>query len=496
MAKVGTPQLSTPLLPQATPTAGTPVASKVDANAAEAKALRRAITVSLILMMIEIVGGFMANSLAIMTDAMHLMSDVGGFALSLIALRVMRQRSTPKYSFGFQQAGVLGGLLSVLIVWLMAGALLVQAVHRVLTPQAINGKLMSIIATLGLCANLVLLVVLGHGHSHGGGGSCGGGHGHAHGAPAAAKSDHGHAHGSSPCSGHGDGGTSAGHGPASKDHGHGHGHAADEEKGHGHGGHGEHGGGHGHEEHGGGHGHDDHGGCSGHGESPKAAADSHGHAHGGHSEGDHGHAHGQDTHKDDEGGQSPGGLQRSLVMQAALIHVIGDFVQSIGVMLAGFMIWLEPIDIGRTPTGLPAWVYMDPICTFVFSILVICTTIGTIRQAIAQVMMSVPDHINPQALKRTILGVANVVSVHDIHVWQVGQSSVCTAHIIIDDVNASTKTLERLTILAQEKHGIGHTTFQLEVEGEFDHSIEHLKLGDMTCHEALCNEGDLCRSPA
>lgn len=181
-------------------------------------------------------------------------------------------------------------------------------------------------------------------------------------------------------------------------------------------------------------------------------------------------------------------------MKAAIIHVIGDMVQSIGVMVAGFLIWLEPFDIGTTTDGLSNWCYADPLCTLVFSILVVLTTIGTIRQAIMQVMLSVPDGIQPEAVKRAILAVPNVVSIHDLHIWQIGDSTVLTGHIIIDQISASMKVLERCTILSQERFNIGHTTFQIEVDGEFDHSIERLKMGDTSCHAMLCNVNDRCPS--
>eukprot|EP00442_Polarella_glacialis_P010786 CAMPEP_0115085660 /NCGR_PEP_ID=MMETSP0227-20121206/22076_1 /TAXON_ID=89957 /ORGANISM="Polarella glacialis, Strain CCMP 1383" /LENGTH=265 /DNA_ID=CAMNT_0002474877 /DNA_START=78 /DNA_END=873 /DNA_ORIENTATION=+ len=158
-------QLKAPLLPlegskspSASPSSASPVSTKSDE---EATKLRRAICVSLCLMVIEIIGGILANSLAIITDAMHLLSDVGGFALSLLALHFMKQQATAKYSFGFHQAGSLGGLISVMLVWILAGALLVQATHRMFEPEPVDGPVMSGIATLGFLANVLMYAVLG-----------------------------------------------------------------------------------------------------------------------------------------------------------------------------------------------------------------------------------------------------------------------------------------------------------------------------------------------
>jgi len=89
-------------------------------------------------------------------------------------------------------------------------------------------------------------------------------------------------------------------------------------------------------------------------------------------------------------------------MSAAVIHIIGDIVQSIGIMLAAFCIWIEPIDVGKTTvysivtsedkldaSGQPLqtvitrelsnWVYADPCCTFLFAILVLLTTRKTAK---------------------------------------------------------------------------------------------------------------------
>lgn len=181
-------------------------------------------------------------------------------------------------------------------------------------------------------------------------------------------------------------------------------------------------------------------------------------------------------------------------MNAAIVHVIGDMVQSIGVIIAGLLIWLEPFDIGHTKSGLSNWCYADPLCTLLFSFLVIGTTISTIQQAIGQVMMSVPEHIKPQSVKRAIMDVPDVVSVHDLHIWQIGNSLICTGHVTIAEAGKAMKVLENLTHLAQDKFQIGHATFQLEVDGEFDHNIERLKLGDTSCHEHLCNDGALCKT--
>lgn len=175
-------------------------------------------------------------------------------------------------------------------------------------------------------------------------------------------------------------------------------------------------------------------------------------------------------------------------MQAAVIHIIGDLLQSIGVIVAGLLIWWAPFDIGTIPdpqnaTGEPItrWVYVDPGCTLLFTIIVMFTTVGTTRSIVSQVLMSFPDSIDPENLRSALKAVDGVVSLHDLHVWQVGQGNFLTAHVTIRKSADSMTTLNELISLCQTKYDIGHSTFQLEVEGEFDSSVEHLLLGSHRC---------------
>jgi len=175
-------------------------------------------------------------------------------------------------------------------------------------------------------------------------------------------------------------------------------------------------------------------------------------------------------------------------MQAAVIHIIGDLVQSIGVIVAGLLIWWAPFDIGTIPdpknaTGEPItrWVYVDPLCTLLFTVIVMFTTVGTTKKIISQVLMSFPDSIDPEKLRNDLKAVTGVVSLHDLHVWEVGQGNFLTAHVTIQKSANSMTILNDLITLCQKKYKIGHSTFQLETEGEFDRSVEHLLLGSHRC---------------
>lgn len=131
----------------------------------------------LIVMVIEILGGLKANSLAILTDAAHLLSDIAGFSISLFTVWVSGWKATPEHSFGYNRLEVIGVLLSVQLIWVMSVSLIYEAIKRLVTKQTqVNGKLMFGIAAFSLVVNLVLALWLGHDHSHLGHGH----HGHSH----------------------------------------------------------------------------------------------------------------------------------------------------------------------------------------------------------------------------------------------------------------------------------------------------------------------------
>ncbi|KAL0032825.1 hypothetical protein WJX77_001310 [Trebouxia sp. C0004] len=129
-----------------------------------------AIVLCTLFMIGEVVGGIYAHSLAVLTDAAHMLSDVLAFVISLCAGTYALRASKASHTFGYHRAEVLGSMMSVLIIWVVTGILVYEAVLRIIHPQHVNGKLMFILAITGIAVNLVNLAILGghHGHSHGG----------------------------------------------------------------------------------------------------------------------------------------------------------------------------------------------------------------------------------------------------------------------------------------------------------------------------------------
>jgi cation diffusion facilitator family transporter len=126
----------------------------------------------------ELVAGYLANSLALFSDAFHLLSDVVSFLVALVAIYLAEKPATRRHTFGFHRAEVIAALISVITIWILTAFLVREAIERIKTPQEIDAKLMCITASIGVGVNIVLAYVLG-GHHHG--------HSHDH-------DDHGHSH--------------------------------------------------------------------------------------------------------------------------------------------------------------------------------------------------------------------------------------------------------------------------------------------------------------
>lgn len=133
--------------------------------------------ISFVFMIAEFVGGYMSGSLAIMTDAAHILSDVAGFLISYFAIYMGSRPANYQMSFGYHRAEILGALASILLIWGLIVYLFIEAIHRIVHPEIIDGEIMLITACVGLICNLISIFTL---HS------CGGGHSH-----------HGHSHGHS-----------------------------------------------------------------------------------------------------------------------------------------------------------------------------------------------------------------------------------------------------------------------------------------------------------
>lgn len=111
----------------------------------------------LIFMVAEFLGGYFANSLAIMTEAAHLLTDLASFLLNLFAVWISQKRPTKRMSFGFSRAEVLGAVAGIFLIWIITGILFFTAVERIRHPNyEIDTNIMLIISGCGVMMNVVI----------------------------------------------------------------------------------------------------------------------------------------------------------------------------------------------------------------------------------------------------------------------------------------------------------------------------------------------------
>ncbi|KAL2088902.1 hypothetical protein ACEWY4_015801 [Coilia grayii] len=284
----------------------------------------------------ELVGGYVANSLAIMTDALHMLTDLVGIIVSLLALWLSAKPPTKRFTFGYHRLEVVSAGISVLLIYILTGVLLNEAVQRTVHQDfSIDGDVMLITAAVGVAVNLIMGFLLnqsGHLHSHS------------------------------------------------------------------------------------------------HGPSQPTQTQSHGHGH------QRGHG--------------------SLAVRAAFIHALGDLVQSIGVLIAAYVVRFKP-----------EYKLADPICTYVFSVLVLFTTVRIIRDTFIIVLEGAPRHMDVARIREDLLKLEDVQSVDELNIWALtADKTVAVVHLQL--LPSSSGNWEEVQAKARHlllhTYGVSRCTVQLQ----------------------------------
>jgi len=293
--------------------------------------------------------------------------------------------------------------------------LLGEATKRFFEPPQVKGKIMLIVAVMGLFFNLIQMRILhsGDGHYHLGG------------------EDHDHDH-----------------------HGHDHGHDHDHN--------------HDHDHH-----HHDHAAKNKITDSsvkePLVGINDE-HNHEGGCDHDHDHDHDHHDHPHDRiaaEGEDNFINTGNMNVDAAFLHVMGDMLMSVGVIIAALII-----------TWNPNWWYADPICTYLFSVIVFVTTVPIIKNCVKIIMEGTPKNISLEMLTNDILNLdkENIIDVHDLHVWQIAQGrNTMSTHL---KSKKPMKTLAQVTDLARRKYNLHHTTVQVEGVEDFEANPHHFECGN------------------
>jgi len=114
----------------------------------------------------ELIGGFMTNSLALLSDAGHMLSDIAALGLSMFAFHIAKRPATLSSTYGYHRVEILAALFNGLALWLIVGIILAAAYNRLFRPPEVHSYGLIIVATLGLIVNIVAGVILYASHHH------------------------------------------------------------------------------------------------------------------------------------------------------------------------------------------------------------------------------------------------------------------------------------------------------------------------------------------
>ncbi|CAF4217135.1 unnamed protein product [Adineta steineri] len=169
----------------------------------------------------------------------------------------------------------------------------------------------------------------------------------------------------------------------------------------------------------------------------------------------HGHSHDNKSSSVENTSEQPKS-SNNINIRAATIHVIGDFIQSIGVLFAAILINIKP-----------EYKLADPICTFIFSILVLITTVTIMRDIVLVLMEGVPSNVNYKQVVDDLVQISGVRNAHSLHIWSLSTQKVAlSVHIAIDNDQDPLKILSDAQKMLRKKHSITRSTIQVETYNE------------------------------
>lgn len=111
------------------------------------------ISLNIIFVIIEAVYGLYANSLALMADAGHNLSDVAGLVIAWGAFWLSNKKPTARYTFGFRKSSILSALFNAVFLLVAVGIIIWEAVHRLITPNVVEAKTVMVVALIGIIIN-------------------------------------------------------------------------------------------------------------------------------------------------------------------------------------------------------------------------------------------------------------------------------------------------------------------------------------------------------
>jgi len=151
-----------------------------------------------------------------------------------------------------------------------------------------------------------------------------------------------------------------------------------------------------------------------------------------------------------------GDAAHDLNVRSAYLHMVGDAVSAVGVVVAGVLIAL---------TG-ASWA--DSIVSILIGVLILWSSWGILQESVNVLLESIPKGMDMNAVEETIANVPGVLAVHDLHVWTIGSGIIaCSCHITVGEqsIRSGQDVLRLVNDELEARFGISHSTVQVEVEG-------------------------------
>lgn len=124
------------------------------------KALLAALCLTLLFALVEVVTGFMSNSLALISDAGHMVTDAAALGLALLAQVIAQRPPSPRHSFGLVRAEALAAFVNSLALLALVGWIMYEAIQRLTHPEPVQGGIVLVVAALGASINIVVAWIL------------------------------------------------------------------------------------------------------------------------------------------------------------------------------------------------------------------------------------------------------------------------------------------------------------------------------------------------
>ncbi|AET37718.1 cation diffusion facilitator family transporter Ecym_1494 [Eremothecium cymbalariae DBVPG len=352
--------------------------------------------------LVEIIVGYTVHSLALIADSFHMLNDIVSLLVALWAVNVAKNRNPDaKYTYGWKRAEILGALINAVFLIALCVSILIEAIQRFFEPQEItNPKLILYVGTAGLISNIVGLFLFhdhgGHMHSHGG----------SHDAELEAADPVPHSH---------------------TDH-----EALDSDS------------------------------CGIQEFLPASVVERY-------STGTikvdentplvsskgHNHKHSNEQHSAHKDGQ-----HKSLNMHGVFIHVLGDALGNVGVIITALFIW---------KTNYSWKYYSDPFVSLVITCIIFSSALPLSLKASRILLQATPSSISADEVQMEILAVPGILSVHDFHIWNLTESfSIASIHVQIDCNQDTYIEVAKIIRSIFHKYGIHSATVQPEFVGTRD----------------------------